>query len=373
MSHPGKVTIWTISGIVIACAAIVLLTIGLVVGQEQKEPMKVVGHRGLPMQAPENTLAGFEKAWEQGVEAIELDVSMTKDGQLVCIHDPNTFRTTGEDKEVMDSTLEELRKMEAGSFMDENYRGEKIPTLLEVLKTVPDEGIVYIDVKGDADSPEALPGIKRDIDEAGLKAKQIRFVLFEPAAVEAAKAVLPDVEAYLAVEQKEDKETGTWSPSAEELIAMLRACGADGVDINQSRAITSEYVKKVKDAGYSFHVWTVNSPHLAKKYEAMGVDSLTTDRAAFLNERLFGKKEEAGTMGEGMPSQMMDVQKEPAPGDAFGSEMSVPESDEMAFRRDEDKMAGEKAKDLPSGWGREAEGEVHKRQMDELKDAEIVR
>ncbi|MEL7147916.1 MAG: glycerophosphodiester phosphodiesterase family protein, partial [Bacteroidota bacterium] len=98
--------------------------------------VKSVGHRGAAAYAPENTLASIGKALEIGVDYIELDVHLTKDNQVVIIHDPNTRRTTGSDSEVADLTLEEIKGLDAGSWFSPSFTNERIPTLLEALQLI---------------------------------------------------------------------------------------------------------------------------------------------------------------------------------------------------------------------------------------------
>ena len=74
-------------------------------------PVEIIGHRGASHDAPENTLASIKLAWEQGADAAEFDVFLSKDGQIVVIHDKDTKRVAGVDKPVVQQTLEELRKL----------------------------------------------------------------------------------------------------------------------------------------------------------------------------------------------------------------------------------------------------------------------
>src|SRR5512132_2581784 len=91
----------------------------------------IFAHLGASANAPENTLAAFELALEQNADAIELDVKLSADGQVIVIHDPTVDRTTGSHGRVKDLSLAELRSLDAGSFFSEKYTGEKIPTLEE--------------------------------------------------------------------------------------------------------------------------------------------------------------------------------------------------------------------------------------------------
>lgn len=94
----------------------------------------IVGHRGAPSLAPENTLPSFEKAIELGVDFIELDVRQTKDGILVIIHDEKVDRTTDGTGEVSQLSLKQIKKLDAGSWFSPQFKGTTVPTLEEVLK-----------------------------------------------------------------------------------------------------------------------------------------------------------------------------------------------------------------------------------------------
>ncbi len=101
----------------------------------EKLPQPVIfAHRGASAFAPENTLAAFRLAAEQGVEAIELDAKLTADGEVVVIHDMTVNRTTNGRGEVRRLSLDEIRRLDAGSFFSVEFRGEKVPLLREVFE-----------------------------------------------------------------------------------------------------------------------------------------------------------------------------------------------------------------------------------------------
>ncbi|OYT28338.1 MAG: glycerophosphodiester phosphodiesterase [Thermofilum sp. ex4484_79] len=111
--------------------------------------LTITGHRGAPDEAPENTLTSFKKAIEIGVDYIELDVRMTRDNQLVVIHDETVDRTTNGTGNVSSYTLNELKELDAGSWFSKEFRGEKIPTLREALELIDNNCIVEIELKED--------------------------------------------------------------------------------------------------------------------------------------------------------------------------------------------------------------------------------
>ncbi len=96
----------------------------------------IIGHRGACRYAPENTLASFKLAVEQGAPAIEFDVKLTKDNQVVVIHDPTVSRTTNGQGTVASLSLSELKQLDAGSWFSDKFKGERIPTLAEVFDEV---------------------------------------------------------------------------------------------------------------------------------------------------------------------------------------------------------------------------------------------
>jgi glycerophosphoryl diester phosphodiesterase len=127
-------------GFLAACASI-----------DAAEPRPLaVAHRGLLRHAPENTLANFRACLELRI-GFEVDVQRTKDGQLVCIHDDTVDRTTNGTGNVAEMTLEEIRGLDAGSWFDPQFAGEKVPTIEEVLKLVAEYGqyevLIAVDLK----------------------------------------------------------------------------------------------------------------------------------------------------------------------------------------------------------------------------------
>lgn len=107
----------------------------------------VAAHRGWSAFYPENTMPAFIAALELGVDQIETDVHITKDGELVLIHDKMVDRTTNGTGLIRDYTLEQLRQLDAGSWKDERFRGTQIPTLHEFMELVKDHPTITLDVE----------------------------------------------------------------------------------------------------------------------------------------------------------------------------------------------------------------------------------
>lgn len=138
---------------------------GFLGAQEGNKVPKVVGHRGLMFQAPENTLAGFEACMNLRL-GLELDIQRTKDGVLVLMHDSEVNRTTNGKGKVSEISLAELKKLDAGSWFDPSFEGERVPTfeefLLRLARHSNSNPLVCVDVKIDDEQlVEDMVGLAR--------------------------------------------------------------------------------------------------------------------------------------------------------------------------------------------------------------------
>lgn len=252
-------------------------------GAVRERPVELVAHRGESYDAPENTLAAFDLAWERGGTTIELDVHLTADGGTILSHDPNTRRTTGVDRVIRQSTLADLRSLEAGRWKAERWAGEKLPTLDETLARVPPGRRVFIEIK---EGPEVVPTVAGVIERAGKSPGQLVIIAFDSLTVAAAKRRLPGIPALFLSSFRRDSVSGAYSPTVNQLIATAKHIGADGLDLSVGGPIDEAFVRRVKGAGLEMHVWTVDDPAVALRLARAGVDGITTNRAAWLREEL---------------------------------------------------------------------------------------
>jgi glycerophosphoryl diester phosphodiesterase len=262
------------------CLAVVLVW---GVSQVSILAVEIVAHRGESASAPENTLASIRMAWEGGADAVEFDVHLTKDGQAIVIHDKDTKRTTGIKKVVKQSTLEELRKLDAGSWKDTRWSSERLPTLDEALAATPQKGRCFIEIKV---GPESIPAVSKAIADAGKPREQFAIISFNAATIAEAKRQMPDIEAYWLCGFDRDKKTGKWRPSIEEVIKKAKSINADGVDLAAKGLLDQDAVKRIHDEGLKLYVYTVNNPDRARQLADWGVDGITTDKASWLKAKL---------------------------------------------------------------------------------------
>ncbi len=244
------------------------------------KPVEIIAHRGASYDAPENTLSSLKLGFEQGADACELDVWVTKDGVPVLLHDKDTLRTAGVKLLASATNFADLAKLEVGSWKDKKFAGEKIATLVEALATVPSGKRMFVEIKCDA---RGVPAILQAIEDAKLKPEQTVIISFDADVVEAAKKSRPDLLAFWIVSLKNDKGQ---APKIEDLIAKAQTIQADGLNLSDSPLIDSAAVEKIRAAKLGLYVWTVDQPAAAKRLVELKVDGITTNRPGWLREQL---------------------------------------------------------------------------------------
>ncbi len=261
------------------CFSILVLCLvvgGVAIGADPLK-VKIVGHRGASFDAPENTVSAVKLAWEQQADGAEFDIYLTKDQQIVACHDANTKRTAGGiSKVIAESTLEELRTLDVGTWKNAKFAGEKIPTLDEILATVPAGKKVYIEVKC---GPEIVPGLLRTLKNTEITPAQIVVICFNADVIAAVKKADSTLTAYWLVDVKK-------GPAVEGLIQKAKEIHADGLDLSAAPALDAAYAQKIHEAGLNLDVWTVNDVAVAKRMIEIGVQGITTDRPEWMREQL---------------------------------------------------------------------------------------
>jgi glycerophosphoryl diester phosphodiesterase len=241
--------------------------------------VEIIAHRGASYLAPENTLAAVTLGWEQGAD-VEVDVHLSKDNRIVVIHDASTKRTAEIDLKVKETSSQELSALDVGRFKAEEFAGERIPFLAEVIETVPPAQKLYVEIKC---GKEILPLLRPLIVESG-KMAQIVIIGFDLETVAASKRLM-DVPTYWLKGTEKIKETEEWIPHDPNLVQRVREKGLDGLDVHYA-GVTGEFARAVKASGLKFYVWTVDDPDEAIRLVRLGVDGITTNRPDWLREQL---------------------------------------------------------------------------------------
>ncbi|MBO7684144.1 MAG: hypothetical protein J6T51_05420 [Kiritimatiellae bacterium] len=243
----------------------------------------LICHRGESMDAPENTMPAYRTAVDRGF-GFECDIYLSADKRVFTFHDSTLKRTTDGacTKKCSEANWEkEISKLDVGGWG--KWKGSKFsptrPALLsELLELARDGRYIYVEVKP---GPEIVPFIKKVFD-AQTKAtpRNALFICFNRETCKALKKQMPKYKVYWLTAAKV-KKGGKKAPiTPEYVLEGLRETGADGVDCQfNPEIVTADFVKKVRDKGYEFHVWTVDDLDLTLKAFKNGVQTVTTNCA----------------------------------------------------------------------------------------------
>lgn len=239
----------------------------------------IVAHRGASRDAPENTLAAFRLAWQQGSNGIEGDFYLTADGKIVCIHDADTKKTAGRKLMVEKSTLKQLRELEYGAWKDQQFRGEPIPTFEQVIESVPSGKTFVIELKSKL---PIVPALVKALERRNTDDIQLLIISFDEATAAECKRQLPDVKVHWLTSFQKEQSPPT--PTAEQIASTVRRLGVDGVGMQGDTDIINGQFVQALQAGScdEFHVWTVDSIRDAKYFQQLGAFGITTNVPAVI-------------------------------------------------------------------------------------------
>lgn len=248
--------------------------------RRQTDQPLVVGHRGSAGTAPENTLASFHLAFADGVNMVELDCRMTRDFFLVVLHDQDIKRTTvGGNGKVWEYSLQELRAFDAGAWFAQEFKGERIPTLRQVMEILPPHVTLNIEMKTDGEPRERLA-----VEEACILAimekkleKRTLVSSFDHKVVERIHKLYPPIKTgalYLPVRDAGKK------PST-----MARRMGVSAF-ICGKKFLTKRMVQDAHDHGITVGCYTVNNQKELSRALSLGVDAVISDHPGMIVDLL---------------------------------------------------------------------------------------
>ncbi|MGI5350873.1 glycerophosphodiester phosphodiesterase [Streptomyces sp. CA-250714] len=217
-------------------------------------PLLTVGHRGVMGVEPENTLRSFVRAEREGLDVIELDLHLSKDGELVVMHDADVARTTDGSGPISDFTLAELRELDAG-------QGERVPVFEEVVDAV--DSPLQAEIKDRAAARVLADTIRRrELHE------RVTVISFHAEALRETREHLPDIPIVLVA--------GRSSPTAPE---RARELGAGMISL-ELQHLDADIVRRAHDAGIQVISWTVNTDEDLARVRELGLDGVVTDMPA---------------------------------------------------------------------------------------------
>ncbi|MXY70624.1 MAG: glycerophosphodiester phosphodiesterase [Acidobacteriia bacterium] len=244
--------------------------------------VEIVAHRGASYDAPENTLPAVELGWEQGADAVEVDIHQTSDRSVVAIHDRDTLRVAGKRGVVAEMRLDQLLLLDAGAWKGAQWSGTRIPTLEQVLETVPVGKTLVVEIKCPRD---VLPELERVLDASG-KREQVMLIAFDYDTISEAKKRMPDRPCYWLYGFSESEAATYQVRSRDDLLERVQRAALDGLDVRHSGPWTAGLADALRKLGKALYVYTVNDADQARRLRDVGVAGITTDRPAFLRKAL---------------------------------------------------------------------------------------
>lgn len=238
-----------------------------------KQP-QIIAHRGGREWAPENTLAAFKKSIDLKVDGIELDIHRCKSGELVVIHDDDLNRTTNGGGYVKDATLDELRRLSAGAWYNQEFASERIPTMKEVLDFVNGDLIINIEIKN---TPMNYVGIDDELIEL-LKPYKHRD-----------KIIVSSFDHKIIQSfHKKEPEIPVAVLAAARFVDLGDYCKKVGATYFHPAfdCSTEDAIREAHDAKLHVNSWTINAPRDWKTSLKWQIDGIVTDDPAGLKKFL---------------------------------------------------------------------------------------
>ncbi len=228
--------------------------------------MKVIAHRGFSSRAPENTMAAFREALEFGVDGLEFDVHLTKDGQLVICHDASIDRTTDGNGLIAAQTLRELQQFDAGRWFAPHFQGERIPAARELFALVKGSTcLLNVEIKHDtARSAPVEEAVVSGLQEFGLVDQAI-VSSFDHYRLHRIRQLEPRV-----------RTAPLYTAALFKPWQYAKTLGAAAVH-PYFRTVTKDIVSGCHDSGILIHPYTVNEPEALSAMRGLGVDAVITD------------------------------------------------------------------------------------------------
>lgn len=240
--------------------------------------VSVIAHRGASAYAPENTFAAFDKALALGAHEAELDVHLSRDGQVVVIHDATVDRTTGGAGAVASLTLAQLKGLDAGAWFSAEFAGQRIPALGEVLERYRGRLHLHIELKPKS---EAVAERVADLVRGHGMAESVTVISFHRGLVEHLRESAPEIPAGLLVQRAAEADT--------------RRAVAKGLTAIYARgdSLTVDSVRQLREQGLAVFAWDVQNEAEMWRLVAVGVDGVALDFPDRLVEYLASSKEQS--------------------------------------------------------------------------------
>lgn len=226
-----------------------------------EDDVQIMAHRGASMTAPENTMAAFRQAIDDGADWIELDVQETADGEVVVLHDSDFMKLSGNPLKIWDAKLSDLSGLDVGTWFDPKFASERVSTLAEVLRLCKDKIGVNIELKYYGHDQKLEQRVVEIVEAEGM-ADQIMLMSLKPEGIAKIKSLRPSWACGLLLSV---------------YVGELQSIEADFLAVN-SKFATRSFITRAHEADKQVFVWTVNDVATMSQALNRKVDGILTDR-----------------------------------------------------------------------------------------------
>jgi glycerophosphoryl diester phosphodiesterase len=241
----------------------------------QSTPL-ILGHRGASGNAPMNTLSAFLLAHQEGAHGIELDVHLSADGVPVVIHDHTVDATTNGKGEVRNMTVHQLKQLDAGSWFSSAFAKETIPTLTEVLTTLPRENfLINVEIKATRQHRLQLVQATLAAIETTQSSERVIISSFDPFILR----LVARSNAQIPIGYLHYPSIPFWIPW------FMSGVRHEAIH-PYYKQVNKQYVQQYTERGYKIHTWTVNDVEVARELTALGVGAIITDYPERIREAI---------------------------------------------------------------------------------------
>lgn len=229
--------------------------------------MKIIAHRGASGLAPENTIAGMKLAIEHGCDGIETDLQLTKDGKVVVFHDWSVERTTDGEGQIKDLTFKELSKLDNGSWFSDEFKGERVATLEELLEVVPESLILNLELKSQAFDSRGLEKKVMEILNKKNRKENIIISSFNHQSLKRVREI-----------DKTIKLGILYEGYLLSLDKYIRNLNLDLCSVHPGVSYTDQaLIDEIHSTDLLGYIWTVNDKESAERLKGYGVDGIITN------------------------------------------------------------------------------------------------
>ncbi len=224
------------------------------------QKVEIIAHRGSAAARPENTVLAVEQAIEDGADWVEIDVQEIADGTVIVTHDSDFMKQAGLALKVWDATMDDLDRIDIGSWFDPAYGDARVPTLRAVLETAKGRGRVLIELKYYGHDERLEERVVKVVEEVGMGA-DVMIMSLKRAGVKKIRQLRPD-----------------WPVGilAARAIGNLAALDAEFLAVNTGQ-VSGPLLRRAHASGKKVYVWTVDDPRAMSRMMSMGVDGLITN------------------------------------------------------------------------------------------------